>query len=139
PLIGGFFTTYLSWRLVFVGEVIVVLGILALARRMIDVPPEGHGRLDLVGTALSATGMALIVFGVLRAGVWGVVQPKPDAPELLGLSPVIWLLLGGGVVMWLFLTWEQRLIDRGGTPLVDPALLRIRQLRSGLTSFFFQY
>ena len=39
PLIGGFFTTYLSWRLVFAGEVIVVLGILALARKMIDVPP----------------------------------------------------------------------------------------------------
>ena len=40
PLIGGFFTTYLSWRLVFAGEVIVVLGILALARRMVDVPPR---------------------------------------------------------------------------------------------------
>ena len=139
PLIGGFFTTYLSWRLVFAGEVIVVLGILALTRKMVDAPAEGGSRLDLVGTALSATGLALIVFGVLRAGIWGVVQPKPDAPELLGLSPVIWLLLGGGVVVWVFLQWEQRVIDRGGAPLVDPALLRIPQLRSGLTAFFFQY
>ena len=139
PLIGGFFTTYLSWRLVFAGEVIVVLGILALTRKMVDAPAEGGRRLDLVGTALSATGLALIVFGVLRAGIWGLVQPKPDAPELLGLSPVIWLLLGGGVVVWAFLQWEQRVIDRGGAPLVDPALLRIPQLRSGLTAFFFQY
>jgi MFS family permease len=140
PLIGGLFTTYLSWRLVFAGEVIVVLGILALARKMVDAPPpRERARLDLVGTALSATGMALIVFGVLRAGVWGVVQPKPDAPEWIGLSPVIWLLLGGGAVVWLFLTWEQRVIDRGGAPLVDPALLRIRRLQSGLTAFFFQY
>jgi hypothetical protein len=83
--------------------------------------------------------MALIVFGVLRAGVWGVVRPKPDAPELLGMSPVIWLLLGGGVVVWLFLVWEQRVIDRGGAPLVDPALLRIPRLQNGLTAFFFQY
>src|SRR6476661_9504001 len=75
PLIGGFFTTYLSWRLVFAGEVIVVLGILALARKMADAPPPGErARLDVVGTVLSATGMGLIVFGVLRAGVWGVVQ-----------------------------------------------------------------
>src|SRR6476660_2989966 len=67
PLIGGFFTTYLSWRLVFAGEVIVVLGILALARKMADAPPPGErARLDVVGTALSATGMALIVFGVPR-------------------------------------------------------------------------
>jgi MFS family permease len=139
PLIGGFFTTYLSWRLVFAGEVLVVLGILALTRKMVDAPAEGGGRLDLVGTALSATGLALIVFGVLRAGIWGLVQPKPDAPQLLGLSPVIWLLLGGGVVVWVFLQWEQRVIDRGGAPLVDPALLRIPRLRSGLTAFFFQY
>src|SRR5207302_6292548 len=40
PLIGGLFTTYLSWRYVFVGEVLIVIGILLLARRMADVPPE---------------------------------------------------------------------------------------------------
>src|SRR5947209_10194234 len=38
PLIGGLFTTYLSWRLVFVGEVVVVLLIRALTRRMADTP-----------------------------------------------------------------------------------------------------
>ena len=139
PIIGGLFTTYLSWRLVFAGEVIVVLGILALSRRMVDVPPGGHARLDVVGTGLSATGLALIVFGILRSGVWGIVQPKPDAPEWLGLSPVIWLVLGGALVLWCFFVWEQRVIDRGGAPLVDPALLRIARLRSGLTAFFFQY
>ena len=47
-----------------------------------------------------------IVYGVLRSGSWGFVQPKPDAPVWLGLSPVIWLLLGGGMVLLLFLDWE---------------------------------
>src|SRR5256714_2179513 len=40
PLIGGLFTTYASWRYVFAGEVIVVIVILALARRMVDTPGE---------------------------------------------------------------------------------------------------
>src|SRR6266705_6351663 len=53
PLIGGLFTTYLSWRLVFVGEVVVVLLILALTRLMADTPAERGVRLDLVGTGLS--------------------------------------------------------------------------------------
>ena len=72
PLIGGLFTTYLSWRLVFVGEVLVVGAILALTRRIADVPPEKRVRLDLVGTALSALGLALVVFGILRSGEWGL-------------------------------------------------------------------
>jgi MFS family permease len=116
PLIGGPFTTYLSWRLVFAGEVLVVLGILALARRMADTPPEGPARLDLVGTVLSAVGLGLIVYGILRSGTWGFVQPKEGAPQWLGLSPVIWLILAGGIVLRIFLWWESRRLARGGPP-----------------------
>ena len=139
PLIGGLFTTYLSWRWVFVGEVLMVFAILALTRRMADSTPESGVKLDLVGTALSALGLGLIVFSILRAGAWGFVKAKPGAPEWLGLSPAIWLLLGGGVVVWLFLLWENRRLGRGQEPLVNPAILRNRVLRGGLTSFFFQY
>ena len=118
PLIGGFATTYFSWRWVFAGEVLAVLGILALARRVQDAPPEGETRLDLVGIVLSAAGLGLTVFGVLRSSEWGWIQPKPDGPEMLGVSPVVWLILGGLFVVWLFLEWERRLEKRGAEPLV---------------------
>ncbi len=139
PIVGGFFTTYLSWRYVFAGEVLLVLAILVLARRIEAGEAERKVKLDLVGTALSALGLGLIVLGVLRSGTWGFVRARPDAPEWLGLSPVIWLILGGASVLALFLAWENRLLARGREPLVNPAILRVSALRGGLTSFFFQY
>ena len=77
PVIGGFFTTYASWRWVFVSEVVIVIVILGLARRVNDTPAEKGAKLDLVGTALSAAGLGLIVIGILKSGAWGFVRAKP--------------------------------------------------------------
>src|SRR3954467_11424179 len=74
PVIGGLFTTYLSWRWVFAGEVLIVILILALARRMGDEPPGERQRIDVLGVVLSAGGLGLAVFGVLRSSVWGWVE-----------------------------------------------------------------
>ncbi|WP_406007637.1 MFS transporter [Streptomyces sp. NBC_00637] len=139
PLIGGVATTYFSWRWVFAGEVILVGGILVLARRVADAVPGTRPRIDLLGAVLSALGLGIFVFGVLRSSQWGWFRPKPDAPSWLGVSAVVWLVLAGLFLVWLFLRWESRLVGRGREPLVEPALLRNRQLTGGLTMFFFQY
>jgi MFS family permease len=139
PLIGGFCTTYFSWRWVFAGEVVLVLVILVLTRKIADAPSETRPHLDLVGAALSALGLGLIVFGVLRSSVWGWIQPKADGPSWAGLSPTLWLALGGLFVVWLFFRWEGFRESRGEEPLIRPAMLRNRQLTGGLIMFFFQY
>ncbi|GGR34667.1 MFS transporter [Streptomyces netropsis] len=139
PLIGGVATTYFSWRWVFAGEVLVVLGILVLARRIADAPTGERRRIDLVGAVLSALGLGIFVYGVLRSDEWGWFQPKPDAPSWLGVSLVVWLMLVGLLLIRLFLHWEARLVEQRRDPLVDPAMLQNKQLTGGLTMFFFQY
>jgi MFS family permease len=139
PLIGGLCTTYLSWRYVFIGEVVLVALILFFGRNMVAPPPDKGVRLDGVGTLLSGTGLGMFVFGLLRAGTWGFLRPKGDSPALLGLSMSFWLMLGGVVVLWLFLQWQHHVVAKGGVPLVDPELFQIGQLKAGLSAFFFQF
>ncbi len=138
PLIGGAVTTFGSWRYVFAGEVVIVVVILVFLRIITDIPGR-RGPLDAVGSLLSILGLGMIVFGVLRSGEWGWVAPNDGTPTLLGVSPVVWLLLGGLLVVSVFLHWEARLERRGGEPLVRADTLANRQLGGGLTMFFSQF
>lgn len=139
PLIGGAATTYLSWRVVFFGEVLVVAVILVLSRRVKDTPSARVGRIDLVGTLLSIVGLGVAVYGILRSSEWGWIAPKPGASAVLGLSLTFWSVIVGSLVMWLFLLWEGRLERTGGEPLVRPQMFANTQLTGGLLMFFFQF
>jgi MFS family permease len=139
PLIGGAVTTYWTWRLVFAGEVVIVIAILFLTRRINDAPPEARSHLDLIGALLSALGLGLAVFGVLKSGSWGWVDAKEGAPSIAGLSMTLWLIVAGLVVLRLFMAWERHMVAAGREPLVDLGLLRNAQLTGGLVMFLFQF
>jgi len=144
PLIGGAVTTYASWRYVFIGEVVIVLAILAVLRKVQDVAPQ-PSRIDLIGSLLSVLGLGLFVFGVLRSSEWGWVIPKAGAPSFLNASLTLWCMSVGLVVVYGFLRWEGRLeaAAEGNAnalqPLVRPSMLRNRQLTGGLSMFFAQF
>jgi EmrB/QacA subfamily drug resistance transporter len=144
PIIGGFVTAYYSWRWVFAAEVVIAAGILLASRIVRDVPTDERPRLDLVGALLSAAGLGLVVLGVLQSGTWGWVRPRvadgPDAtPSLLGMSAVIWLIVGGLLLLLAFVAWQRHRAARGASPLVDPSLFANRQLNVGLSVLLMQY
>src|SRR5206468_10995877 len=57
PLLGGFITTYLSWRVAFFGEVVIIAIVLVGIRLVHDVPYTGSRGVDVVGAILPAAGM----------------------------------------------------------------------------------
>ncbi len=136
PLIGGWVTTEFSWRWVFAAETIIIVAIiLPLTPRVRDgVRTPASGRFDLVGVALSAVAMVLVVLALVSASSWGIVRPIDPPFEVAGFSPVIPIVLVGLLVARLFFAWERRVEARGGTPLVGTDLLGIRSLRAGLGS-----
>ncbi|AYL38593.1 MFS transporter [Streptomyces fungicidicus] len=139
PLLGGWVTTYLTWRLVFAGEVVVVLAVLLLRGAITESPrARTRPRLDVVGAVLSAAGLALGVLGVLQSGTWGWVQPRNPPFTVLGFAPTLFVIGAGVAVLAAFRRWERRRDERGDDPLVHLSLLRRPALRSGLMSLVSQ-
>jgi MFS family permease len=145
PLIGGWVTTEFTWRYVFAAETVVVILILALRGQIPRAAAAlRRPRLDVGGVALSASGLGLIVFAILRSSVWGFVKPRTpptiNGTELtpLGFSPVPFLVLAGLALLGAFVIWEQRRERLGHDRLLDVTLLRGAQLRAGLSTLLGQ-
>ena len=133
PILGGWATTELSWRIVFAGEVVLVAFILLTTRYIADAPNPGpKPRLDVVGTSLSATGLGLVVLGVLQSSTWGWMKPKDSPVEPFGLSLTMFVIALGGFLLWSFVRWEQHREATGKDPLVHLDLTKIPTLRAGL-------
>ncbi len=138
PLIGGWVTANYTWRIVFAGETVVVLALM-LFLRMIPATPGRQSKLDLSGAFLSAAGLGLAVFGILRSSQWGWIAPSPSAPlTILGLSPVFWLISGGVILLGIFARHERTMIAAQKEPLLDIRLLQIPPMRAGLVTYLCQ-
>jgi MFS family permease len=139
PLIGGWVTANYTWRLVFAGETVVVL-FLMLFLKLLPATIGRKSKLDLGGAVLSAAGLGAIVLGILQSSQWGWVVPKAGVPTVngqpltpLGLSPTLWLIVIGSVLLYLFAVQERRVEARGEEPLLDLDLLQIPSMRAGLS------
>ena len=107
--------------------------------RVADAPRSGPApRLDVVGSVLAATGLGAVVLGVLQSTTWGLVQPKDSPIEPFGFSLTLFVIAGGGVLLWGFVRWQRHREATGNDPLVHLDLLKVPPLRSGLIGLFSQ-
>ncbi|MCO5316950.1 MAG: MFS transporter [Microthrixaceae bacterium] len=139
PIVGGWATTELTWRVVFVGEVVLVLTILALTAKVGDAIREGaKPSLDSVGSVLSALGLGVLVLGMLQASSWGWLSPKDSPVEPFGFALTPFVMAAGAAILYGFVRWERHREDSGEDPLVHLRLMRIPVLRSGLAGLLSQ-
>src|SRR6516225_9334126 len=124
PLLGGFITTYLSWRIAFLLEDLIIVVVLANIRMVHDVPYTGSRQVDWIGAVLSALGMGGIVLGIL---VW----------EEGGSAVVALMAVGAGSLVGLFFWLRHRQRSHQAT-LLDPTLFRQPLFRLGVSGQMMQ-
>jgi EmrB/QacA subfamily drug resistance transporter len=124
PLIGGFITTFLSWRVGFLLELVVIGIVLLGIGRVKDVAYTGQRGIDLVGAVFSVLGMGGIVLGIL---IW------QEGGEAIGL-----FLAVGAIGLASLAWWLLRRKRRGEIPLLDPDLLRSPNFRLGISGQMLQ-
>ncbi len=124
PLLGGFITTFLSWRVGFFLEFVIIMIVLANIKLVKDAVYTGSRKVDYVGSALSVLGMGGIVLSIL---VW----------ESGGVA-VGALMVFGIIAMLAFAWWLVWAKKRGKTTLLDPDLFKSKYFRLGVSSQMLQ-
>lgn len=124
PLLGGFITTYLSWRVGFLLELLLIAFVLSGIGMVRDVPYTGSRRVDIVGAILSVLGMGGVVLSIL---VW------QEGGEAVGALLIVGLVAMGSLVWWLV-----RRRGEGKPTLIDPDLFKSMFFRLGITQQMFQ-
>jgi EmrB/QacA subfamily drug resistance transporter len=124
PLLGGFVTTYLSWRVGFGLEVVVIAVVLSQIKLVRDVAYTGPRQVDVVGAILSVVGMGGLVLGIL---VW------QEGGELVGL-----LIAIGAAALALLANWLVRRKRAGKPTLLDPGLFRFPHFTTGISGQLLQ-
>jgi EmrB/QacA subfamily drug resistance transporter len=138
PLIGGYVTTYLSWRYVFIVETIIMVFVLLLSRKFKSSKKDPTKTIDIPSALLSSFGMVLLVYGLLQSKVWGWVTPiiKPEIGGVeiapLGISLVAYLIVAGILLLKLFYDRQVVLEEKGSNALLSVSMFKMPQLRSGI-------
>jgi MFS family permease len=119
PLLGGWMLTRFDWSWVFLINVpVVAVALLAVAVLLPESRSSIRRRIDSVGLALSASGLALMIYGVINAGAAG-----------WGASAAVAEIAGGAIILAAFVVWESRVAN----PLVELRLFRAREFTWGAT------
>jgi EmrB/QacA subfamily drug resistance transporter len=124
PLLGGFITTFFSWRIAFLLELVIIIVVLSGIKLVKDVPYTGSRAVDVIGAVLSVVGMGGIVLGIL---VWEE-----------GGGFVLAILACGAIALVGFAIWLTRRKRANKPTLLDPDLFRSKHFQLGISQQMLQ-
>ena len=133
PVLGGLAVTYFSWRLAFFINIPICLFIVAGCYLWIsEVKHDDAGSIDFVGAAIIGLGLFAIILPLIYGPIWGWWTAETNL-NILGISPVVWLLLLGIILTFVaYPHWVRHLESRGREPIFELRLFRVHSFRGGM-------
>jgi EmrB/QacA subfamily drug resistance transporter len=138
PVVGGWLTTYFTWRWAFLINIPIVLIVLVGTLLWVPETKDEHAerRVDFPGVALSITGLGGVVFAMIegaRYGWWAALEPLTIGgfSWTWSISPVPASLVLGVLLLTVFVFVERAKARAGSPALLDLSLLGIRSFRYG--------
>jgi len=133
PLLGGWLTTYFSWRWAFginlpLG-VLIVIGVLLFVR---ESRGEGTQRVDLVGAALSVVLFTALVFGLIEGRTYGWwLSDTPPGFWAFDISPIPFAFALALLALIAFIAWGLHRQRIGKSTMIAFGLFGIASFRNG--------
>ncbi len=124
PLLGGVITTFLSYRVAFLLEFLIIVIVLLGSKLVKDVKYKGSRKIDFVGAFLSVVGMGGVVLGILA---W------QEGGERVGMYITV-----GIIMLVLFAEWLLKRERENKSKLIDPKLFRFPNFRLGFSGQMMQ-
>jgi len=139
PLFSGYMTTNYSWRWAFTLEIFIVIAIIGLSFLIKESRENKSEKLDIIGTILSTTGLASLIYGIIEASTYGWWRAKEIYKigsleiNILNLSITPIFILLGIIILTIFILWQIK-ISKTGDPLLHLSLFKNREYTAGIAT-----
>jgi predicted MFS family arabinose efflux permease len=136
-MIGGMLGTFIGWRPVFGILVVAAAVVFWLSFKLKPEESRPDVKIDIVGVALAACAIIMVVFGFNNLNRWGLGVARPGAPfDVMGMSPAPIMIVTGIILLQVFIAWCKRVAARGGTPLLDLRVITSGEERAAVYAMF---
>lgn len=137
PLVIGYVIDALGWRVVFGCMAIYFAIIFFGTMKMPEVEKsERKVTMDIKGAIMAAVALFMLMIGLSKVSVWGLLEPINAPFTILGISPVLPMVFLGIILLIVLVFIEKSVEEKTGSALLPQSFIKTKQVRTGVLGLF---